>query len=36
MAVQQTLIVALVALAAVQTVSAWNSGRATFYGKDGW
>jgi hypothetical protein len=33
---KQTIFVALVALAAVQTSQAWSTGRATFYGKDGW
>lgn len=34
----QAVIFALVALLSVQIaqVNAWNSGRATFYGKDGW
>jgi hypothetical protein len=36
MAFQQQLFLAVLALAAVQTASAWSTGRATFYGKDGW
>jgi hypothetical protein len=40
MAAQQTILLALVALVAafaqVNAQGGWNTGRATFYGKDGW
>jgi hypothetical protein len=36
MSSQQLLIAAILALGALQAVSAWSTARATFYGKDGW
>jgi len=36
MASQQFLVLAVLALTAFQAANAWSTGRATFYGKDGW
>jgi hypothetical protein len=36
MADRQAILLAFVALASLHSAAAWQLGRATFYGKDGW